>query len=128
MYLVRRLEHCLESVLGEFQIADMGEYSYRQLHGPNRQHCSGAAAAVQLGRLLTDIIDDLIPQLGWKSRHGTPKSFSVRILGFWGIYPYQLCFDPVVYVVTRLCFLKCQQGLYIFFLFYRQVSLKDRVL
>ena len=63
MALVRRLENFFVIVFRQRLVADVGTDIGGELEGPQGTDGGVAAAAVQLDRLLTHVIDDLMSQL-----------------------------------------------------------------
>ena len=65
---------------GEFFIAYVGPYVDWQLEGPDGQGGGGTAAPVELLRFFTNVINDLIPQLGWEPGHRSSQRPCIRVL------------------------------------------------
>ena len=58
--LIGRLEDSLEGGVTELHIADVCPDAHRQLKMPKCFHRGGATTALKLGRLLADILDNLV--------------------------------------------------------------------
>ena len=70
MYLVRLLKNSLVSVFIEGFSTDMGPDIYGKLELPDGLDGASTTTSIQLFYFFADIVDQLISELGWETRHG----------------------------------------------------------